>query len=505
MDKVWLAVCAIFLLSLSLRSIDLGTGLTTDEILWMNRAPSFIDAILSHQWDETYKAPHPGVVVMWLSGISIKAYHGSDFPTKLSFARAPTVLVTSLLIIFIFYFVRILFNTKIALLSATLVALDPFFLAHSRLIHLDAMLTTFMLLCLLSLMAFLKQPKTKFLIMVGILLSLAMLTKLPALFLFIFIPAVVFFASNDTKIRSIKHISIIIIIAISTFFLIWPSMWVSPVNTFMRMVLDQNGGLEVAVTSPHGSGFFLGVINDGNYGPLFYPVSFLMMATPITLLFSLIFLAILIKNIYENGLKGVNKNLIILCLYVTLFITQMALSLKAFPRYILPVFPAVDIMSAIGIYYFFERYITKKIVFYSLMSCIILIQMSLIMPISPYFLSYSNPVVFGGPSHAPDMILMGWGEGSDLAADYLNKKPGARNLTVAFDYNGFEQYFIGKAIPLNAVINFTKDIDYIVFYISSVQRDRNKNIWEFYKNKTPEKTIKLNGMDYCFIYKTSKL
>lgn len=80
MDKAWYIVCAIFLLSLSLRATDLGTGLTTDEILWIDRAPGFIDAILSHQWDETYKVPHPGVVTMWLSGISIKVFNGSDFP-----------------------------------------------------------------------------------------------------------------------------------------------------------------------------------------------------------------------------------------------------------------------------------------------------------------------------------------------------------------------------------------------------------------------------------------
>jgi 4-amino-4-deoxy-L-arabinose transferase-like glycosyltransferase len=504
MDKVWIAVCAIFLLSVSLRSIDLGTGLTTDENLWMNRAPSFINAILSHQWNETYRAPHPGVVVMWLSGISIKSYIGSDFPAKLSFARAPIVLITSLLIIFIFYFMRILFNAKIAILSAILVALDPFFLAYSRLIHQDAMLTTFMLLCLLSLMAFLKQPKTKLFIMVGISLGLAILTKLPALFLLIFIPFIVFFVSTDAKIRSIRYIFTIFIIAAFTFCLIWPAMWVSPVHTLMKMVFDQNSGLEVAVMSPHGSGFFWGVISDGNYGPLFYPVSILMKATPITLLFSLIFLILLGKNIYENGLKGTDKNLIVFCLYVILFITQMALSLKAFPRYILPVFPVIDLMSAVGIYYSFEKYINKKFVFYLLMASVILVQLSLIVPISPYFLSYSNPVVFGGPSHAPDMILMGWGEGNDLAANYLNKKPNAKNLTVAFDYDGFAQYFIGKTIAKNLTMDSTEDADYIDFYISAVQRNWSKDVWEFYKNRTPEKIIRLNGMDYCFIYKTSK-
>ncbi|MFA7374382.1 MAG: glycosyltransferase family 39 protein [Methanothrix soehngenii] len=504
MDNVWFAVFAIFLLGLSLRTMDLGTGLTTDEILWIDRAPNFIEAILSHQWDETYKVPHPGVITMWLSGISIKTFDGSDFPAKLAFARAPTAIVTSLSIMLIFYFIRILFNTKIALLSATLIALDPFLLAHSRLIHLDAMLTTFMLLCLLSIMSFFKKPRKEFLIMAGILLGLAILTKLPAIFLLAFIPFIVFFLSNNTKVKSFSYIFIIIIVAAMTFFLLWPSMWFSPIDTIMKMAFDQQSGLEVVVKNPHGSGFFRGVIDDGSHGPLFYPVSFLMMETPITLLFLPIFFIIFIKKLFANGLDYFNKNLVALCLYITLFAAQMMLSLKAFPRYILPVFPVIDIIVAIGMYCSFKEHINKNSVFYLLMGGIIFVQLGLIMPISPYFLSYTNPVVFGGPSNAPDMILMGWGEGNDLAASYLNQKPNAKNLNVAVDYYGFTQYFIGKTTSLNESVDFIDGVDYIVFYISALQRNWSKDAWEYYKTKEPEKVIILNGIDYCYIYKTDK-
>lgn len=504
MKNVWLVVLVIFLLGLSLRIIDLGTGLTTDEILWIDRAPGFIDAILSHQWDETFKAPHPGVVTMWLSGISIKAFNGSGFPAKLSFARAPTVIITSLSIILIFYFIRILFNTKIALLSATLIALDPFLLAHSRLIHLDAILTSFMLLCLLSLMVFLKKPRAELLIMAGILLGLSILTKLPAIFLIAFIPFIVLFLSNETKKKSFMYILFITAIAAMTFFLIWPAMWVSPIETLMKMIFDQQSGLEVAVKSPHGSGFFLGAIDNGNHGLLFYPVSFLMMETPITLLFLPIFLAIGIKKLIKDNLNFFNKNIITLCAYIILFSMQMIFSLKAFPRYILPVFPAVDILVAAGIYFVFKKYINKNSVFYLLLGSIILLHLSLILPISPYFLSYTNPIIFGGPSNAPNMTLMGWGEGNDLAANYLNEKPDAQNITVAVDYYGFTQYFIGKTIPLDESVDFIDGVDYIVFYISALQRDWSKDPWEYYKTKEPEKVIELNGINYCYVYKTSR-
>jgi len=182
----------------------------------------------------------------------------------------------------------------------------------------------------------------------------------------------------------------------------------------------------------------------------------------------------------------------------------MILSLKAFPRYILPVFPAVDILVAAGIYFVFKKYINKNSVFYLLLGSIILLHLSLILPISPYFLSYTNPIVFGGPSNAPNMTLMGWGEGNDLAANYLNEKPDAQNITVAVDYYGFAQYFIGKTIPLDESVDFIDGVDYIVFYISALQRDWSKDPWEYYKTKEPEKVIKLNGINYCYVYKTSR-
>jgi len=117
-------------------------------------------------------------------------------------------------------------------------------------------------------------------------------------------------------------------------------------------------------------------------------------------------------------------------------------------------------------------------------------------PIAPYYLSYSNPVVLGGPQHAPEYLLVGWGEGQDLAAAYLNNKTGAEHLKVFVQYSGFAQYFKGKTT------NNTASADYIVFYSCAVQRHYNEDVWNRYRNKTPEKVIVLNNIEYCWIYPT---
>lgn len=503
MKSTWFVVCAIFLLGLTLRSIDLGTGFTYDEAFWLIRSPNFIDAVLTHNWIDTYQVPHPGVITMWLSGVILKLIPVSDFPLKLSIARSPIVLVTSVSILLIFYLVKLLFNTKIALLSATLIALDPVLIAYSRLIHLDAMLSTLMILSVLTFIAFLNHSKIWFLALSGILAGLAVLAKMPAIFLILFIPFISLILIED-KVHSKRYIFIFYFLCITTFFLLWPAMWVDPIHTIAKMVLDQGSGLEKVLTSPHGSGFFLGEANKGDNGPLFYPVSFLLMVTPLTLLFFLICMGVFAKEYIDKGFTNSNKSILILLLYILLFAIQMSLASKTVARYLLPIFPAIDILAGIGLYSTFKNYFNKRFVFYSLLAIVMVIQMSLSVPIAPYFLSYSNPVVFGGPSHVTELFLKGLGEGNDLAAKYLNDKPNSKNLTVIAQYPGFREYFHGKTIPLWEMENdniSSFDADYMVFYVSTVQRKINENLWSMYKNQTPEKIISINGINYCWIYR----
>lgn len=484
--RIWLVLCAIFLLGLYFRAVDLGTGLTNDERHWLVRSPNFINAILMHDWINTYQAPHPGVITMWVSGTLLKLMAVSDFPLKLSIGRTPIVLVTSIAILLIFYFVKLLFNTKIALLSAATISLDPYLIAHSRLIHLDAMLSTLMILSVLAFIAFLNNSNNWLLVSSGIFAGIALLTKMPAGFLVLFIPFISAILIKD-RTRLIKCILIFGSVCAITFFLLWPAMWVDPINTIGKMVLDKGSGLEVDVTGTH-----------ENNSLLFYPFAFLSKTTPLILLSSLLCIGILVKGVKEEGFTSFNKKILILLMFMILFTAQMEFASKTSTRYLLPVFPAVDILAGIGIYSISKEYIDNDIIFYILILAVIIMQTSLLVPISPYFLSYSNPIKLG--SHAS-----GWGEGNDLAAEYLNNKPDARNLTVIAQYTGFEEYFHGRTISLWG-LGIKGDVypiaaNYVVFYRSTVKRNLNENLWNFYKNKTAEKIIKLNGLDYCWIYK----
>lgn len=519
----------IFVIALIPRIYALDTGLTYDERLWLARSPKFFEAVLEQDWVHTYQALHHGVTTMWVSGLSMHLLRtaGMGFGDVLFTGRLPIALITSGAILIAYIILARIFNQKIALLSAVLMALDPFFITHSRFIHLDAMLTVFMLLSVLSLFAYLNEPHKKYLLVAtGFLTGLALLTKLPALFLLLFIPFVMLiwhvwrqhFSSGhwllgkSVWLKMLSNLAIIVGICGVTFCVLWPAMWVAPTDIVSNMLGYDSAGLLKVTLDPHGSGFFMGEVSDGDYGVLFYPVVILMRSTPLTLIFSLICLGFVIYKASKHEFKTQEILLAFLVLYIVLFTVQMSIGKKAFDRYLLPIFPIVDILAAAGICYTMKALCSKlqgslqenrgriysfgNMIFgLALLACII-IQSSLLIPITPYYHSYFNPVALGGPTHATEILLVGWGEGNDLAAEYLNNKPGAENLTVAYQYPGFAEYFKGKSVGMGSA----PSADYIVFYVGAVQRHHNRGLWNQYNDKEPEKIIRINEIDYCWIY-----
>lgn len=507
----------LFLIAFLPRVASLGTVLTADQDIWITRSLAFFNAIMQHDWANTLQTSHPGVTTMWLSGISLGLFYkeGMDFVQQLFIAQFPMALTTSIGIVLIYYFVKKIFNIKIAIFSALFLASEPYYIANSRVIHLDAMLSTFMVLSVLSLLVHLNDPDKKYyLIFSGIFAGLALLTKLPAIFLILFIPFTIIFwhLSNTFKLyKTIKTILIVFVISSVIFFILWPFMWIEPISAINNLL----GVAQGVRTSTIMTGFYMGEItNTGNLGWSYYPVILFMRLSPVTLLFSLICIIYLVINIKKHGFTNSNKNVSFLLLYIILFIIQMTLSAKKGDRYLLPVFPACDIIASVGLFFIIDT-ITERLPslyhdnayiktssFRDVLNAFIMISALLFqagssLPLHPYYFSYNSPI-FGGSSHASELFLFGGGEGMDIAAKYLNEKSDSINLTVAADYNGFEPLFKGKTVGMDNV----SSADYIVFYISSRQRNYAQDIWERYKNETPEKLITINDMNYAWVYKT---
>jgi 4-amino-4-deoxy-L-arabinose transferase-like glycosyltransferase len=204
-------------------------------------------------------------------------------------------------------------------------------------------------------------------------------------------------------------------------------------------------------------------------------------------------------------------------LFVAAFIVMMSLSAKKYDRYLLPVYAPLDLLSGLGwaslAMVLLERRsrATLRLAGYAVPLAAVFIQAALAVNTYPYYFTYYNPLL-GGSRVAPQVMQIGWGEGLDQAAAYLNKKPGAEKLraissltTGCFSYffKGFDREMPYLDDPSAQDDDWQKFIesDYAVIYISQMQREISPPILEYVSQLEPEHTVWIDGLEYARIYK----
>jgi 4-amino-4-deoxy-L-arabinose transferase-like glycosyltransferase len=304
-------VLSVFVLALLLRMLNLGDFITWDEPAWTHRSIRFLAALQRMDFGGTFLVGHPGVLTLWSGamGISIQHLLGSgsaaDFawlsglPTLeprdtealcklapfLPAAKLPAAVLHAACIVGIYLLARRLFGPQTGFFAALLLALDPFHLALSRVLHLDALAANFMLLSLLSLLVHLRQHRSRlYLLLSGAFAALATLSKSYSLFLAPF-AGLVLEAAYLTKEQNMHRAISLSLVSFATwclaaalvFFMLWPAMWVDPLST-VQGVLDTAFGY--AATPEATSNFFLGkpVADPGLW---FYPVTLAFRTTPL--------------------------------------------------------------------------------------------------------------------------------------------------------------------------------------------------------------------------------
>ncbi|HID62777.1 MAG TPA: glycosyltransferase family 39 protein, partial [Anaerolineae bacterium] len=254
----------LFILALIPRALALDAFLTPDERRWLERSVKFLGALLYQDWAGTLRKGHPGVTTMWTAvaglmskylsgawseGVSVSRASLLEFLQgvpldmvsldHLAAIRFPTALLTSAFVVALYFLVGKLLGRRVALLSAVLVALDPFYLAHSRLLHHDALVTTFMTLSLLSFLVYLQQIRSPaYLVVSGLSAGLAFLSKATSLFLvpFMGLLACMAYMEQGGSLFSpqswregrcwLGRLLVWGLIASLTFVALWPAMWV---------------------------------------------------------------------------------------------------------------------------------------------------------------------------------------------------------------------------------------------------------------------------------------
>jgi hypothetical protein len=123
----------------------------------------------------------------------------------------------------------------------------------------------------------------------------------------------------------------------------------------------------------------------------------------------------------------------------------------------------------------------------------------------PYYFSYYNPLA-GGSQRAPQVMMIGWGEGLDQAARYLNTKPDVEMLKVASWYpdGPFSYFFEGTTIQQDFPANPAEmaKADYVVLYAHQWQRQLpSQEFLDFFAAQTPEEVFLIDGLEYARVYR----
>jgi hypothetical protein len=287
------------------------------------------------------------------------------------------------------------------------------------------------------------------------------------------------------------------LLVILTVVAVWPALWSAPSETMANIVA---GALRQGLNPHELSNFFWNDIRP-DPGPAFYPLAWLFRTTPWVML-GLALLGV------ARGQAGRWRWLIWPVLaYVAGYALFVTLADKKFDRYLLPVFPLLDVLAAMGLAMQLER-IRKRDVeraqrwARSLAALVVVSQAWLLLPAYPYYTSYYNPLL-GGSRQAGRLFLTGWGEGMEQAAAYLNAKPDAESLHVAAqELNEFAPFFHGRATAAGAVP--LMEPDYYVLYASHVQRDFAPEVTgRHYGIEQPEFVASGNKVEYAWVYRNA--
>jgi Dolichyl-phosphate-mannose-protein mannosyltransferase len=517
-----LAVLALSAAIFVPRLLDLDTFVNIDGCqFWFDRSLEFYRQIRLGNFAGTLIAGHPGVTVMSMTGLSLIVaglvkFHSlslyAHFGELLYWAKFPIALVSgSAILLLVRVFRKRLDSALLAVCVGVFLAIDPWFLAHSRFLQLDATTSTFMLLCVVWLGLYADSLRWRDAAISGVFAGLAVLTKAYAGALVPFAFTVLLLTHlNSLRKRDIRglasHLAIWSAAAGATFVVLWPAMWVAPFDTMLHLT----GKAVFSMTHLHenvapGNGLEQAVIGEAlEADPAFNGELITQLLGQYTLVPLLLALPPIVLLFFRKwGSAKVRKMTACVLAFALFFAIGMSFFGRTSTRYMLVVCLAIDILAAIGLYQLLEVLRAKMhegsgrlaIASQALLAIAVVGTAVSVFTVHPYYATYRNPVF--------DSDYKGWGEGLDMVARYFAQKSDVSDLNVASFYPCILLKISGcNAIPLDQVDAVQPD--YIVFYKSQVDRQMYPEVTAAYlgdPTQQPEFVANIRGIDYAWVYK----
>jgi hypothetical protein len=530
--REWAVLALIFLLSFLPRAVYP----VSRPMQWYSRAIRFGDALLAQDWAETYQRYHPGVTTMWLSGIGVKLFGwqqglSSDqllgiAPTKpgtlddaVAAGVVPLAFVIALCTALSYVLLSRIAGRRTGFAGSCLLALDPFHITYSKVLHVDGLLATFMLVSVLFLLNYLHRTRWRDLILSGVFAGFAFLSKSPSLFLipyaaltvgtYVLLPPGLGARANGRRWGWFRRLWVFLRVLLTwggvaavVFVALWPAMWVGPLHVLRGIGARIIFHVETAHRNPV---FFNGRVTLEDPGLSFYLATMAWKTTLVTL--PMVCLALVFALLrFRRG--GYGRVVGLLILYVIFFTVQMGLSARKELPYLLPVFPVLDVVAAFGLVQSVEaigrlRWLQKRGWLPTAFVVLALaFQAGVVLPRHPYYGTHHNTLLGGSRVAQRILPLQDQGEGLDLAARHLNTLPRAQRASAGLHRRNaaiFRRSFVG----LTSIVN-DPQANYRIYYVNQVMRHLGGEEWEATwradRQGTPVWSVAFDGVTYVWVY-----
>ncbi len=530
--KIWFVCVFIFIIGLIPRVLDItGNSAFIDEIWWLDRGQFlfnnfFVDfdlGNLQHGWWKFGDTIALGLPTAFLIGIFQKllVVNASSYSLEvydmLGASRLPVALIGALTPALIYWFMQKLGHSKIGVLAALMLALDPVHIGLSRWAHQDVMLTFWMTFTIFSFFLYEKNQQNlwKNLSIAG--LVLAFLTKYNALIL---LPILGLWkiwkiwkdkgGVWETKkiamaILNKKYLWMLVWVLVFIM-LLWPGDWtVFPPYTFFKYFFTQLG---VNSYFDHTT-FYLGKIT-ADPAWHFYLIILAIRLTEITIIG--FFLGI---YIWWKKRRGDLDLWTLLWIWMIAYIVVMSVANKKLEvRYVLPVYPVIMIYAAWGLLATLRRILLAtsrlhnlKLLGSDLFPLILVVifisayNLPILNHYKPSYYLYYNRIA-GGPVGAKQLTTVGVNEGLKKAAFYVKENyPEEKKILLRGHKEPFLYYH--KLKRENMFGEFEKHKDEIrVAVVEShfVQRTTDNLLDRLGEWGTLVHTVSIAGVDLVYIY-----
>ena len=522
----------------------LGAYITADEQWTLNGSGGFYYALSNKHFEDAIFVKHPAVTTFYAGAAGFLTFFpeyskvgalpmpDTTMLTKLTNHQVPylhllagsrlfIILFQTILLLAAFQLVRSIFSTRIAVAGILLLSFEPFFFAHSRLLTTDGLLSTTFFTTTLAVIRYTQTHQKKYLYFTGLFAALAYLTKTPSIILFPLVGLLMLLdlwrrqRSSRQKIRWGTQLAapfgIFILFTAATVYVLWPALWKSPFTAIqiLQYAFETSAGEHTSQMFFNGEVIPEGIFQARHF--YFYPLNYLWRATPVTL----VGLAAAFAGLFQKSSSLIKKYrwpVLSLGLLAVLFTIFMSFSAKRADRYLLPVFPPLSLIAAAGWVSISGALAARAGRFQkqfapAALGLVILLQILPVIQTFPYYLSYYNPVM-GGSQKAPEVMMIGWGEGLEQAADYLNQKTDPAGQVIFTWYPQIMDYLARGTVyklPISYPIDdeYLADMlaaDYAVTYIHQWQRRSSARLLDYLEDKPVEHSIWINGIEYVRIY-----